>query len=845
MTSMKLSALPLLLAASGVAWYARPAPGPSSEPTPSPPVVSLPQNDPPAAPPVISLPQDDPPTERTIKLTIVDAETGDPLRNLAVTASQARTGRDEPGQKLITDAEGTVTARFPSLETARVEVRIHADGYVPIVLMWPIGPGQKLPDNYTARLERGTTIGGRVVDEQGNPVAGSKVLVWVPREDRVDRLPVLVDLFQTPFTTDADGRWRCDVVPADLKTVLLQLNQPSFLDYSLFASSSTAPNLDQLRAQSAEIVLKAGRPVEGLVLDDATDQPIAGATVQFGTDFNSSNASRATTDAQGRFRLAAPEEGPGKLTAQAPGHAPETAEILVGEKLDPVSIRLRPGRTIRGRVVDPEGKPIPGALLVVDSWRGIRSLNLQTRADADGSFALQDAPDDPIEAQVAADGFMNRPGLTLSPSTAPREIMLNRPLRVSGSVTDAMTGEPIAAFTVTPTFNAENPPHPGDRRDTSAFGDGKFQVYSTWPVPDSRVFWFEANGYKPLASRPVRFDEGTVTIDLAMTKGTIPLRAPVSGVALLPDGSPAAEATVYLATREHDLYIQGGKPLYPDRALSTSTDASGSFRFPPQTEPGLVVILDDRGFALRPDEELATSPLKLAPWGRIVGEIRANGAPVPFASAHATLQTDLIGKPVNFELHASTDDHGLFAIDRVPPGGALITRSIDLVGAGRGMVLPAQPIQIEPGETTKVVVGGNGRSVAGRVSLPEKYNTHPSHSAARLDLLPPPAPEIPERLTPDERQAWYRKWAETAAGRAYVAWQQDRRSYPVLIDLDGSFRIDDVVEGTYSIALRLTSPDSDQPLSAHSDPIVIPPPPADAPHAPLDLGEVPIQVQEP
>lgn len=783
-------------------------------------------------------------TPSSLDLTVVDAATGGPLEGLTLGIGFGRANRNEPGTEVTTGADGHASIRLPEGETGNLSIDVHEAGYVPVELRWTIGPGRPLPSSYTLRLDRGTTIGGRVVDEEGRPIEGAEVLVWVPREDRRDRLPVVVDLFNAPVTTDADGRWRCDLVPPDLETLILHVKHPEFIPIESYVgrppSAPPTVTIERLRDQSVELVLKPGFVVAGSVVEDATGDPIADAALRLGSRHFGSTDPLATTDAEGNFRIAGAEDGPNTLTVQAPGHAPGTTELTIGPDLAPITFRLGPGHTIRGRVVDPEGRPVPGAQATVDEWRGKRILGLRARVDATGRFALEDAPNDAVVVQLWAEGYMNRPGIVITPTDEPRDHALQRSLRVAGAVTDAKTDEPIAAFTVIPTSTADRRPTSFERDDAVAFRHGQYALAFNWPVPGERVFWFEAEGYRPSPSRPVRFDEGTVTLDMVLTPGEAPLRQPVAGVVRLTDGSPAAGATVYLATRSRGLGVLDGEPLYPDRVLSKTAGPDGSFRFPPQPEPGIVVVLDDRGVAERTEDELADSPLTLSPWGRVEGVVRVNGAPSPFAEvdvdvrvAHSARQ----GDPVSYEYRDTADERGRFSIDRLPPGEAAITRGVPISANGVGFG-PWQAIRIEPGETLELTVGGAGRPVVGRLAIPEGLALDPVRSGARLGLKPPPGPEVPENLSPDERRDWLRRWPETEAGRAYRAWQADRRSYPVILDADANFRADDVRPGTYLLDLRLIDLETDEPARVESAPIEVPEADGDAAHEALDVGEV-------
>ena len=85
---------------------------------------------------------------------------------------------------------------------------------VPIHIIWDDDRHpMQLPAQKELRFEPGTTIGGIVKDEAGQPIEGATVNVHAP--------PTEYEGTNYVFTlgspkTDAQGRWRLDVAPKDL-----------------------------------------------------------------------------------------------------------------------------------------------------------------------------------------------------------------------------------------------------------------------------------------------------------------------------------------------------------------------------------------------------------------------------------------------------------------------------------------------------------------------------------------------------------------------------------------------------------------------------------------------------
>lgn len=94
----------------------------------------------------------------------------------------------------------------------------------------------------------------------------------------------------------------------------------------------------------------AAQSIRGIVLDDATDEPIAGALVNL-LDTMGARLGAVETSADGRFLLPLERPGNYRLAAQRLGYAPATSTLLqvrdsgvldVGFRLTPEPVRLNP-----------------------------------------------------------------------------------------------------------------------------------------------------------------------------------------------------------------------------------------------------------------------------------------------------------------------------------------------------------------------------------------------------------------------------------------------------------------------------------------------------------------------
>ncbi len=128
-------------------------------------------------------------------------------RTLTVRLVEAKTGSAVPeawvhlatfGESRRTDADGI--ARFGPLGDGAMSLQVRAEGFVPVTAMGvdgsTDGPG---PFDVTVTLERGLTITGRVLDEDGTPLGGAHVSA-LHRTDRRSGL-------HAHTTTDTQGEF--------------------------------------------------------------------------------------------------------------------------------------------------------------------------------------------------------------------------------------------------------------------------------------------------------------------------------------------------------------------------------------------------------------------------------------------------------------------------------------------------------------------------------------------------------------------------------------------------------------------------------------------------------------
>src|SRR5581483_2819673 len=274
------------------------------------------------------------------------------------------------------------------------------------------------------------------------------------------------------------------------------------------------------------------------VFGDVTNgagKPVPEATVSVG--YADTSHREAKTKGNGQFRLegCAPEKT--FLSATARGFAASTIPADLTSRQGPFHLVLREGKRLRIRVIDNQGRPVPGVVVHYQN-RGQfdpsypSRLEVQTEfnqsTDTNGLVEWTNAPEADLHFQVLAgdqhsDVVFRPDGSEHTISVAP----LWAGLTISGSVTDAATGQPIPDFRILAGWPMTNRLsgeigalwNPNERFWLRFHGGEYSNHFAQTPVANSSfVFKFEADGYAPFVSQPVAADAGSVRIDAALSR---------------------------------------------------------------------------------------------------------------------------------------------------------------------------------------------------------------------------------------------------------------------------------------------------------------------------------------
>lgn len=294
-----------------------------------------------------------------------------------------------------------------------------ADGQVPSWLEPFEGAPGRAFEGVELRLRGAAArLQGLVVDRRGRPVPWATVFVGVPGGGVTNSgTRNFVQPNPERCQTGPEGRFEAVGLPAG--------NVPLGIWATGFGPHRQVVVAAAGQTATVTVTLEDGAVVAGVVRDQA-GQPVAGAMVRFGDEFQSFPWCATRTDAQGHFRLENLPAAPLRVPLVASTSAARAEVVLqpvagTTTEWNPV---LGTGRTIRGIVLGPGDVPLQGAKagVVHPSYQKVQRW---FDAAADGSFELQQVGDNPCSVQVALGDCVLREVRKVAPGTTDLQIRLD------------------------------------------------------------------------------------------------------------------------------------------------------------------------------------------------------------------------------------------------------------------------------------------------------------------------------------------------------------------------------------------------------------------------------------
>jgi hypothetical protein len=678
-----------------------------------------------------------------------------------------KTGRVMPRAKIFVKANG-----FARLARTGPDGAYHLKGIPPQTyrltvdearyVTW-VKPDLALAPGESKRLDVALTLGatmiGKVVDENGAPVAAARGSLIRGGENAIAGIRRMIRGAgeTTAFRTRADGTFKATrLAPGD--------NQRLFVDHADFERAM----LGGLSLPSGgtkgdvAIVMRRGATITGLV-KDANDQPIPDVEVQVDPSVNfragaggmvanfarlggASTRPKTKTSADGTFQIKGISVGEYALQIRKPGFANERVDpVKVTEKgADPVTVTLGPGASISGIVRRKSGEGAEGFMVRVGAGgRGgggpFGGTGTELATGSDGLFVIDGLkPGQAYDLSVFGGAGLGPQKRGVVAPAANVEIQVAGTGRIAGTALDARSGQPLKSFSV-----SYEPDRGGGAiirlvaRGTGAMAgigekrefnteDGTFALEDvpagTWTV------LVDSKGYQQARVASLVVEENGVKdgVEVRATPGVV-LKGRVTDAR---SGRPVANASI-----THEAGGSGGPggfggrggPLaLLDGADDVTTDAEGNFEIENISAGRIKVTAKNPDYSDGSEvadvkETGGTVEIKLTAGGSASGIVALGSQPLPNAQVALAVAGDAgFGRILGGSQTTTTDGQGHFEFDHLGAGRYTVSAGLN----GQSSNLTDFVLQAGDSKSDIVLSLSGGSTIQGTVSgLPDNWKS--------------------------------------------------------------------------------------------------------------------------
>jgi protocatechuate 3,4-dioxygenase beta subunit len=369
-------------------------------------------------------------TTGTIRGRVEDGGTSRPVVDF--TAGYAEPREDRFGrlmsEKAFQSADGSF--ELANVPAGKWKVIASAPGYRPETTGIEIGEGET-KEGIVLSLKKGGSVSGRVLDPRRGTGVPNASVSWFEGSG-ASQFPGAATIARMTgggngVSTDADGRYRFDGLPAGKVTIAAE--HPDYLEVSRPVEVEDEATLD--------LTLSLGGSIGGTVGGKGGRSAVPGAQVtlddQGGSFSMGGDSSRS--DASGNFLFEHLKAGRYRVSARSNAGSTSWKDVVLAEsqRLDGVLLEMEGGAVVRGTV---SGLP-PARLGGVSVFASNKDYQDYTMTGDDGRFTLRDVPPGVVQLQASIPMRSVSKNLEVPEGSTevPVDIVFEGAARLSGRVT--------------------------------------------------------------------------------------------------------------------------------------------------------------------------------------------------------------------------------------------------------------------------------------------------------------------------------------------------------------------------------------------------------------------------
>lgn len=419
-------------------------------------------------------------TSGTIRGRVEDASTKRPVTDFTASYTEGQ-GAFAAGMRFVmggSQSDKAFQSSDGSFELADVppgkwSVRATSPGYRPMEVSGiEVGEGET-KEGVVVSLKKGGTVSGRVLDPRRGTGVPNASVDWLEGSDSLGqgRMAAMNARFGdgggTAVTTDADGRFRFDGLPAGKLT--FSAEHPDFLE--------TSKQIELDDEATVDLTLGVGGSIAGTVVakDGRTAAPGAQVLLrEQGASFSMGDDS-LRADAGGSFLFEHLKAGRYRLSARSNAGATSWKDVVLAEsqRQDGVLLEMASGATVQGTVSGLPGGRVGGVRVFATA----KDYQDSSVTGDDGRFTLRDVPAGVVRLQAStAYPSMRSTSKNLDvpegATEVPVEIVFEGTSRLAGRVTQG--DKPISTAFVSAT--PDPPTATGGRASDQTDEDGRYAI---------------------------------------------------------------------------------------------------------------------------------------------------------------------------------------------------------------------------------------------------------------------------------------------------------------------------------------------------------------------------------